>query len=462
MFNGADINYVIVILVTGAVLLAAIYHSVLFFHRRTILLDHYSTYLWVSFFYIFLRFLNPSDINTKYLLSFLNPDETFQMLAFGMYIRFMRTAMDLDREKEKYAYNFATQTRYVIPAYILLQIYFVDNGSFGTLYLIAKISIRVYLLILGLFLLLAVILKRKKIYYNYLAAGAIAMIFFGLISSVSNLLDDKHQFFFGALSWLMFGFFTDVIFFSSAIGYRIKTDALEKVNALNTVLQQKESLQQKEIEKIQAVYESKEQERIRISKDLHDEIGSSLSSIQLYSELAGKTILSDQRRTIEILKAIESSSHKAMDEMADIIWAEKPSQDEENNLSSRIKNYGTGLLAVKNINCLYNINPHLDKKLISAEARKNILLIIKEAINNIAKYSRATDASVTINEQEENIMLSVADNGTGFNPETVLKGNGLTNMQNRCRHLEGTFKIISTQNEGTQIICSIPLTKFRE
>ena len=124
MYNGVDINYVIVILVTGAVLLAAIYHTVLYLHRRTILLAHYSTYLWFTFFYVLLRLLNPTDIDTKYLLSFLNPDETFQMFAFAMYIRFMRTAMDLDRVKEKYAYLFATQTKFIIPAYILLQIYY--------------------------------------------------------------------------------------------------------------------------------------------------------------------------------------------------------------------------------------------------------------------------------------------------------------------------------------------------
>ncbi len=462
MFNDVDINYVIIILVTGAVLLAAIYHTVLFLHRRTILLAHYSTYLWFSFFYVFLRFLNPADISTKYLLSFLNPDETFQMLAFGMYIRFMRTAMDMDRIKEKNAYLFATQTRYVIPAYILLQIYFANNGSFDTLYLIAKISIRGYLLFLGLYFLLIVMLKRKKIYYNYLAAGAISMIIFGLISSVSNLLPDRHQFFFGALSWLMMGFFTDVIFFSSAIGYRIKTEALERGNALNTVLQQREILQQKEIEKMQAVYESKEQERIRIAKDLHDDIGATLSSIHLYSELAAKTMENNTGKTKEILIAIENNAQKAMDEMGDIVWAIQSSPDEDKNLSYRIKNYGSSLLALKNISCHYNINPELDKKLVSVEARKNVLLIIKEAINNIAKYSHATHAAINLSEQEGNVILSVTDNGTGFKPETVKKGNGLINMQNRCRYLDGMFKIISVQNEGTKINCTIPLTKFSE
>jgi len=462
MLNSVDINYVIVILVTGAVLLAAIYHTILYLHRRTILLAHYSTYLWFTFFYVLLRFLNPSDIDVDLLLAFLNTDETVQMFSFAMYVRFMGTAMDLDKAKEKYAYFFTTKTPYLILAYILVQIILINTSTAMVFYIIAKIIIRAYLLFLGLLFLVIVALKRKEKYYNYLAAAAISMIFFGLISSVSSLMVNKHPFYLGALSWLMIGFFTDVIFFSSAIGYRIKVEASERANALKTILHQKEVLQQKEIEKIQAVYQSKELERMRIAKDLHDDIGASLSSIHLYSELAAKTLENNIGKTKDILTAIEKNALKAMDEMGDIVWAIQSSIDEDKNLSSRIKNYGSSLLAVKNISCIYNINPELEKKLVSVEARKNILLIIKEAINNIAKYSQAMDVSINLNEQEGNVILSVTDNGTGFNAETVLKGNGLINMQNRCRFLDGTFEIISAQNKGTQIICTIPLTKFSE
>ncbi|MEO7266056.1 MAG: ATP-binding protein, partial [Ferruginibacter sp.] len=153
---------------------------------------------------------------------------------------------------------------------------------------------------------------------------------------------------------------------------------------------------------------------------------------------------------------------KAMEEMGDIVWAIKPSIDEDKGLSYRIKNYGTALLSVKNILCRYDISAQLDRELFNAEARKNLLLIIKEAINNMAKYSRATQASITLTEQEENIMLTITDNGIGFNQQTVLMGNGIANMQNRSRNLDAVFQIISKPLEGTQIICIIPLTKFGE
>ena len=461
MLNGVNTTYVIVIFVAGAVVLAAIYHTILYLHRKTTLLAYYSTYLWFTSFYVLFRFFNPSESDQNYPLSFLNPDETLQMLAFAMYIRFMGLAMDLDPVKEKNSTFFWTKSKYLILAYVIAQMFVEDSDAIPYLYFILKIFIRAYLLFLGLFFLIKMMLKRKERYYYYLAAGAASMIFFGIISSLSNLVQ-AHMFVLGALAWLMLGFFVDVIFFSSAIGYRIRLESLEKEKALKTVLQQRETLQQKEIEKIQAVYQTKELERMRIAKDLHDDIGATLSSIHLYSELAAKTMENDSSKTKEILAAIENSAQKAMDEMGDIVWAIQSSTDEDKNLSSRIKNYGSSLLALKNISCHYNINPELDKKLVSVEARKNILLIIKEAINNIAKYSHATDASINLNEHEGNVTLSVIDNGTGVDTETVLKGNGLINMQNRCRYLDGTFEIISAQNEGTQIICTIPLTKFSE
>ncbi len=461
MFNGVNITYLIVIFVAGAVLLAAIYHTILYLHRKTALLAYYSTYLWFTSFYVLFRFFNPSEFDHTYPLNFLNPDETLQMLAFAMYIRFMGLAMDLDPVKEKNSTFFATKSIYLILVYVVTQMIVEDKAGMPNLYFILKIAIRAYLLFLGLFFVIKIMLKRRQRYYYYLAAGAISMIFFGIISSLSNLVQ-PHMFVLGALAWLMIGFFTDVVFFSSAIGYRIRMEAQEKENALKLVLQQQETLQQKEIEKLRVIYDTREQERSRIAKDLHDDIGATLSSIHLYSELAAKTMENNAAKTKEILGAIEGSAQKAMDEMGDIVWAIKPSQDEDKNLSSRVKNYGSSLLAVKNINCGYNINPELDKKLAGIEARKNILLIIKEAINNVAKYSHATDASINISEQDDMIILSVIDNGIGFDPETVSKGNGLTNIQNRCRYLDGKFELFSKKNEGTKITCRIPLTKFRE
>ena len=87
------------------------------------MLAYYSTYLWFTSFYVLFRFFNPSESDQNYPLSFLNPDETLQMLAFAMYIRFMGLAMDIDPVKEKNSTFFWTKSKYLILAYVIAQMF---------------------------------------------------------------------------------------------------------------------------------------------------------------------------------------------------------------------------------------------------------------------------------------------------------------------------------------------------
>lgn len=458
MFEKIDINHILSIFITGAVTLASIYHTILYLHSKTKLLAHYTAYLWCTCGYCIFRMIFPGPWEPFMLI---NPDETLQMIAFAMYIRFMGTALDLDKQKEKYAYFFVNISPYIIFIYILVQIIFVNTNVSNTTYFTAKILIRAYLLLLGLFMLLSVMLNRRLLYYNYLAAGAISMILFGLLSSIINLYPVGSTPV-GAFSWLLVGFFTDVIFFSSAIGYRIKKEAMEKEHALVTILQQQESLQQKEIEQLEVVYRTREQERLRIAKDLHDDVGASLSSVHLYSELAGKLMDQQPLQARDIISRITDNTQKAMEEMGDIIWSISPSEDEDKTITARIKNYGNHLLAVKNIACEYKVDDALSRKLVNIDARKNLLLIIKEALNNIAKYSKATQVQVKMEEAAGEVRLLVTDNGSGFDEELVKRGNGLKNMGNRCHLLGGRFHLDTAPGKGTTIHCIFPVTRFSD
>src|SRR4249919_872527 len=117
MFHGVDPNNIVVMLVTGAVLLAAIYHTILFIHRGSRLLALYSIYLWSTFAYCLFRDIVKSNDHDVY--RYFNPDEILQMVSFIIYIRFAAYAMDLDRDKEKYALLFSRITPYVIISYLV-------------------------------------------------------------------------------------------------------------------------------------------------------------------------------------------------------------------------------------------------------------------------------------------------------------------------------------------------------
>ena len=458
MFHGVNPNNVVVILVSGAVLLAAIYHSILYIHRGSRLLALYSIYLWSTFSYCLFRdiFSGSDPLVYKYF----NPDEVLQMISFIMYIRFAAYAMDLDKDKEKYAILFSRITPYVIGSYLVLNTIFNDNDGGDVVYLILKICARAYLLLLGLLLLVSVLRRRKQGFYKYLGAGAIAMIIFGLISSVINLTKPE-TYIFGAISWLMFGFFTDVVFFSAAIGYRIRQEHAERERSLKALIEKDAELKEKELEKIKAIYETREQERNRIAQDLHDDIGATLSSIHVYSSVASRVIENDKQKLAEALQQIKENTRQVMENMGDIIWAIKANQIGDLSFENKLKNYGYDLLSPQNIRCVYSINKKAEEKLVNIEARKNILLIAKEAMNNIAKYSQATEVMIRLELSGEQLLLEIADNGKGFD-ENRHFGNGLYNMQQRGKDLGGELAINSTRESGTSVSFTVPIAKISD
>jgi signal transduction histidine kinase len=458
-----NINFAIIIFVSGAVLLAAVYHTILYLHRRTLLLARYSLYLWVTFVYTLFRCFYPISDPVNPFLRFINADETVQMIAFALYIRFMDIALDVNRQTEKKSWAFVKKTPVIIAIYTVVQLVIAHTDAPPFIvYVIAKFTIRGYLLFVGLFLLLSVILKRKKTYYYYLAGGAIAIIIFGIISAVANAVQVSYQSGIGSVSWLMMGFFLDVVFFSSAIGYRIKIEALEKEVALNALIKQTEILQQKEIEKVQAIYTTKEKERLRIANDLHDDIGASLSSLQIYSAIAEQAVASNPPKTIEMLQRIAAQSKQLLENMGDIVWSMKSASDNNTTLETKIKNFGAELLSDKNIDFTYNIATGTEVVLNGIAVRKNVLLLIKEAMHNTAKYSGAASAKLLMFITETDLVLEISDNGAGFDGTKSFAGNGLKNMAYRVKELKGTITIDTAPGKGTAIKVQIPLVTIND
>lgn len=202
--------------------------------------------------------------------------------------------------------------------------------------------------------------------------------------------------------------------------------------------------------------------RTKISRDLHDDIGSTLSSIHFYSSVAEKEVSHDPKKAKEYLKQINRNSRQIIENIGDIVWANNTDQKDTSSLSGRIKNYGYGLLSQNNIECKYAIDEQAEKKLTNPEARRNILLIIKEALNNIAKYSEADFAEVRMMLNGSHLLLDIADNGKGFDVTSTKNGHGLNNMKKRAASLGGVLDIRSVADEGTSIHCRIPLPNISD
>lgn len=201
-------------------------------------------------------------------------------------------------------------------------------------------------------------------------------------------------------------------------------------------------------------------DRIRISSDLHDDIGSTLGSISYFSQLANmqtKDNNSDQLN--ELLTKISEVSQEAVDNMGDIVWTINPGNDDAEKMLLRMNNYASDILASANIRYEVENTASLEGLNLSMVQRKNIFLIFKEAIYNAAKYAQCSVVHVYVWEEENILNFKIYDNGIGFKMENNVSynGNGLKNMRSRAKEMKGILNISTEQGKGTNILVSLKL-----
>lgn len=199
-----------------------------------------------------------------------------------------------------------------------------------------------------------------------------------------------------------------------------------------------------------------EKQRQKITADLHDDIGASLSSLQINSSVAGQLLANNTEAAKNLLAKIEEQARSLADKIGDIVWSMKPGKDEFMSLSRRIKNFASEILGCTQIAYSVYIPPLVDDLAKDIALRKNLVLITKEAINNTAKYSHAQQVSISIEEKGGSIHLQVSDDGVGFNLGQVT-GNGIDNMRKRAAELGGVLTVHSVPGEGTKVSAQIPL-----
>jgi two-component system, NarL family, sensor histidine kinase UhpB len=194
--------------------------------------------------------------------------------------------------------------------------------------------------------------------------------------------------------------------------------------------------------------------RNQIASDLHDEVGSSLSSIHMLSQMA--TQQGSDTKQNDVLQKMSSNAKETMDKMGDIVWMIKPGESEASSLKQRMERFAYEICSSKNIATSVNID-ELEKVKLTMEQRKNIYLVFKEALNNAVKYSGTERTDVSITAHNKELVLQVKDHGKGFDTTVDGKGNGLENMKNRAAELKGKLLVDSNRGTGTTITMTVPL-----
>jgi signal transduction histidine kinase len=193
--------------------------------------------------------------------------------------------------------------------------------------------------------------------------------------------------------------------------------------------------------------------RNQIAADLHDEVGSSLSSIHMLSQMASKP--GNENTQKDILERMSSNAKETMDKMGDLVWMIKPGETETGSLIQRMERFAFEICSSKNIQTVIELD-ELDQAKLTMGQRKNLFLIFKEAVNNAVKYSDTEKIEIKASEHNKQLMLEVKDYGKGFSMETTGRGNGLDNMKNRALELNGELKIASEPGTGTTVQLTFP------
>lgn len=197
--------------------------------------------------------------------------------------------------------------------------------------------------------------------------------------------------------------------------------------------------------------------RLRVSRDLHDDIGSTLSSINILCKSSLSNEMENGNDNMVLLQKIQQRSQKTLDAMDDLVWSTKPGNDSLESLIVRMREYASEVLEAAGISFRLESPEILSHVKLTMPQRKNLYLIFKEAVNNLAKYSKTKKADIRFEQQKKYLRMVIIDEGTGFTITSIKKGNGLDNMQSRAAELNAQLEIHSGENKGTIVSLNMPV-----
>jgi ligand-binding sensor domain-containing protein/signal transduction histidine kinase len=197
--------------------------------------------------------------------------------------------------------------------------------------------------------------------------------------------------------------------------------------------------------------------RTNISTDLHDDIGSTLSSISILSDLMMTNKDNRSFSSGEMMQEIRNSSLELMDKMDDIVWSINPKKDTLEDLMIRIQRFARQLFEARNIEYNFTMQDSIRQVKLPMEQRQHIYLIMKEGINNLIKYSGCTSGNIQITYRDSILSVEISDNGKGFDTSQPAEGNGLGSMRNRANQMNAILSFTSMTGKGTTIILQVKI-----
>jgi signal transduction histidine kinase len=197
-------------------------------------------------------------------------------------------------------------------------------------------------------------------------------------------------------------------------------------------------------------------ERARIAKDIHDDLGASLTQISLLGELAHQDRVKPEKVVDHITK-ISTTARRAVKSLDEIVWAVNPRNDTLAHFIDYAGQFALDYLRLAGVRCRLNLPEHVPTRELSTDVRHNLFLVVKEAINNTVKYAHATELRLQIAVTDEKLELTIEDNGVGFvEPADAPGADGLRNMHQRMTDIGGQCWIQGRPGAGAKIMLELP------
>jgi ligand-binding sensor domain-containing protein/signal transduction histidine kinase len=200
-----------------------------------------------------------------------------------------------------------------------------------------------------------------------------------------------------------------------------------------------------------------ERVRTRIASDLHDDIGSNLSLIAGLSEVLGQQARAADSQMAERLSVIASVSRRSVDAMSDIVWAVNPKRDNLRDLSQRMRRFASDSFTARNIQFRFDAPDPKQNVRVGAEVRREVFLVFKEAVNNIARHSGCGEADISLRIERGTMTLRLSDDGRGLSDAGDGHGHGFDSMRRRAEKLGGQLVVNSRAGAGTDVTLKVPV-----
>jgi signal transduction histidine kinase len=439
--------------VSGIMLMMIFYSLAAFRLNRNKEFLYYSGYAFCLGLLLFLKSLLLYDFTHFNFFFESYWDFLVQCLGVGFYFQFIRHFLDTRKRHPFLEKTFRISEVLITSLLAVYTILYFFTDNFIWLDFFENFTKQILLLI-GIIFVIYGIRKHDNL-MRWLVWGNILLILFSIISflfivtpfAITN--SPNLAFLNDAIFYYGLGIALELIMFLGGLAYKNRRDLVERTRESERLKMENE---RKELEKQMAVLAAQQDERDRISADMHDELGSGVTAIRLMSEIVKSKM---KEATLPEIDKISNSANDLITKMNTIIWTMTSSNDSLESLVTYIRSYAFEFFDNTNIECRFNMPEAIPKIELTGERRRNIFLAVKEALNNVLKHSKATNVRIEV-EVTHKLVISIADNGLGIDLENLRRfGNGLRNMQNRLENINGKFHIKNEQ--GTIAILEIML-----